>query len=180
MRCGLSSPPNLSHLPQLTSHLDTLDISGNCITELSTWSCKLPSLHTLQIENNPVEVIDFNLKLFPSLKCLKCGSKQTKYIRPALLRGLVSGKVSIDDSCEANSFLFPGRYYIRQGCDELSAICKNPEKAIYGITDMDQKLEFLDWLLNEDLDFKSFSLSWSSRTFKYSIWQKFTGQLETV
>ena len=159
LRCGLTNPPNLSHLLQLTSHLVTLDVSGNRITDLCTWSCELPWLGTLQIDNNPIEVIDFNLKLFPCLTHLKWGSKETKYMRPSLLTSLVQQRVNIEVSTEANSFLFPGRHYINQGFAELSAICENPEKAIDAISDIDQKVEFLEWLLNEDLEFKSFSLS---------------------
>ena len=82
LKCQLFNPPNLSHLPKLTSHLVTLDISDNNIEDLSSGLCKLRLLNTLQINNNPIEIIDFDLSLFPQLTRLICGSREMKYIRP--------------------------------------------------------------------------------------------------
>ena len=38
-------------------------------------------------------------------------------------------------------------------------LCKNPEKALDTIYNVNQKIEFLEWLLWEDVDFKSFTLT---------------------
>ena len=158
LKCQLSKPPNLSGLPKLTSRLVTLDISDNNIRDLSSGFCKLKLLDTLQINDNPLEIIDFDLSLFPQLTRLVCGSKETKYFRPSLLRGLVAQGVTIEISGDENNFLFPGRNYIKQGREALEALCQNPEKALEAISSVNHKKEFLDWLLREDVDFKSFSL----------------------
>ena len=174
LKCQLSKPPNLSQLPQLTSRLVTLDISGNNIKDLSSGFCQLKLLDTLQINNNPLEIIDFNLSLFPQLTRLVCGSKETKYIRPRLLKGLVTQGVTIELSGDENNFLFPRRNYIKQGREALEALCQNPEKAVEAIANVNHKKDFLEWLLREDVDFKSFSLTgqaelWNCQSIKNTL-----------
>ena len=159
--CGLSTLQGLTHLPNISSHLNTLDVSGNNINNMGSMLCQLPLLEVLKIDNNPIEVIDFDFQYVPSLKYLIFGSKVTKYVKYSLLEIMVRKNVKLEIVQDASNLIFPGEYYVKQGHEELKMLCEHPEIGLEKMRHTDQKVMFLNWLC-EELDkeeFKSFRLS---------------------
>ena len=154
---GLFDLPSIFQLPNVTSHLVKLDISGNNIEHIPELR-RFLLLENFKIQNNPMELIDFSLAAFPRLKKLKFGSLQTKYVMFSLLNDLVKQKVLLNVSEKARHLLFPPQAYIRKGLDELRKLCDTPEIAIDEILDVEQKIEFLDWLCEKKSEFKTFRI----------------------
>ena len=97
--CGLSTLQGLTHLPNISSHLNTLDVSGNKIKNMGSILYQLPLLEVLKIDNNPIEIIDFDFQNVPSLNHLIFGSKWTKYVKYSLLKIMVRKNVKLWKFC---------------------------------------------------------------------------------
>ena len=96
--CGLDSIPDIQHF----GNIEILSVAKNNITSINVTS---QTIHTLNIEGNPIEKIDFNFSRLPSLTKIACGSTKTKEISRSILEQVAEGQVQVVVSLPYQSVL---------------------------------------------------------------------------
>ena len=87
-KCNIRKLPNISGIERLKH----LSLSSNLLFEFPEF--QMATLRSLDIRDNPIEGIDFDVQGFPELKTLSFGSKQTRFIAVRVLNQFRLGKLS--------------------------------------------------------------------------------------
>ena len=150
--CGLTDIPNVSSL----SHLKVIDCRNNEIQDIkrSLIKCKFVNVEKICLTGNPFIMLDFDVSnVSPSLKTLTFGSNSTNFVRLMFLDTLVTMNVEIILEEGQDIIIFPPHQYLlgKEGnLEDLSDLCKTPEKILPFLESVDKKFNWLKWLLDDE------------------------------
>ena len=155
--CGLNEVPGLSNLTQLK----VLNLTQNNISAIQQ-NLQLKQVEELYIDQNPVVTVDFELlQTFPSLKVLKLGAAETKFVALGLLKQCKERDVSIKVNEKYQKvLLFPSFEYMQNASSKLDNDDNFPKGILDALQMVENKHEMLHWLLEDDRNkFSTFCFS---------------------
>ena len=132
--------------PKLTQ----VDLSSNFIDSLHT-DAPVEFLHTLNISDNPVPDINFEVEKFPNIQSITFGSSKTHYISDIVLSQVAHQKLYIQVSkAHRECLVMPNWTTISKGIESVREYLTSTTLSVSCMSDCEQWWKAIQWLLNEN------------------------------
>ena len=153
--CGLKELPGFSDMSQLKC----LDLCSNFLTNVDIKGAF--SLESLDISQNSIEEIDFEVDSFPHLSMLSFGSEQTRFVNFRILNKARMGKLDLWVPEKYRSHLLsPTWSILRKGATSIRNYMTSSALQLWDMPDGQSRLRAIQWHLDRNLKFMTiFDLS---------------------
>ena len=146
--CGLKLWPRLNGM----SGLKKLNLSNNGLIEICP-EVAMSSLERLDITQNLIHEIDFDINLLPELKHLTFGSNETKFVSIQVLNQTLTGKLTLSvlDALHKQCLLLPSWNTIEIGRDTVQEYISSKVlgQHISHIANNEEKRKAISWQLDK-------------------------------
>ena len=148
--CGLSEIPDMSSLKKLK----LVDLSNNDIEQINDNFLPV-SVENVTLKDNPIPCLAIDCHRFKELKQVQCGSRHTHYISFQLLEQISEGQIEVTVAEEYQEYFLMPPYSLFEyhGAGDnvaLRRFIEHPEDSLIQITDIEKRLNALNWLLSSD------------------------------